>query len=72
LLGSPILLGFSAVNKYIVSYDGSAVHLENATFINCIFEVHLPITPPDPAESFVHEILVNNIGQTPTFTVSVG
>jgi hypothetical protein len=60
------------IRNAIVTYDGGAVQLENARFINCLFVVSLPAQPSGPARQFANEILVKNVGQKPTFTATVG
>jgi hypothetical protein len=59
------------ISNAIVLYDGGPVRLNNVKFINCLFEFRLPANYTPRAASFAKEILVEESGPNPTFTVSV-
>ena len=60
------------VRNTVVTYNGGAVHLENVTFVNCLFIISLPSQLAVPARQLAEQILAKNVGPSPTFTLSVG
>jgi len=62
---------FTFINAIVIS-NGGAIRLDNVTFKNCLFIVTLPTQPARTAMQFARELLLKDIGKTPTFTISLG